>query len=65
MKRPNIEVHWQTLNLEGVIRHYIDGLNPKKGTKILSTEFFVDIQKGKVVLQILTRKDLTKRKGKK
>jgi hypothetical protein len=54
MSDNNIQTHFLEYSLTKVMQYFIDGFEPKEGERIMSTEWFVDTAKGRVIFRVMT-----------
>ena len=57
-----MRIHWQTVTLDSVLQHYVDGFKAKSGEVIYSSEWFVDVKKGQIVFKLIIDRSKPPRK---
>lgn len=51
-----LNIHYQVVDLDVILRHYSDGFKPREGEKIVKVEVIaVDTNQGRVVFKIYTQ----------
>lgn len=49
-----MRIHWQTVKLDSVLQHYVDGFKIKSGEEVVySSEWFLDQAKGQIVFKLI------------